>query len=240
MRTTTGIVMAAPSSGRIAVLAAGALTARTIPCTRDVAAAAAVGDQVLITAEGRQMWATGVLAVGAAVAVTQDPYRPASPETTTVLTGVAGLIPVWAGTWDGAGWRPDLPGIQCGANPGLGILAARRGAVFYGRQLHGYGLLTAARLRLSRTTLGTAAATTVPLSLLAGSGDQPASYPSVLDTVSGPVLAAGGSDDWQLPAAWLPRLGAGGDAGGIGVGAGSATPYLAVDRPQLTIDWKRG
>lgn len=237
--TTTGIVTAAPALGKLMVQVAGALTARSIPCTRDVAATAAVGDQVLITTEGRQMWATGVLAAGAALTVVQDTYRPASPETTTVLTGTAGVTPVWAGTWDGS-WRQDLPGVQCGANPDLGITAVRVGAVFWGGQLRAYGQLLAARMTVARTWLGDPAGAALPLRLLAGDGSRPGIYPAVLATVAGPTLAAGDTTIWQVPAAWLSRLGPGGDAGGIGLGSGSANPHLAIGRPHLTIDWKRG
>ena len=239
MATTTAIVTSAPANGRIGVHLAGSDTPDTIACTRAVGSVAQVGDQVLVTSEGRQMWATGVLGAARAAVVGDEKLSlPGSPERATEVTGTDALNPVWAGTWDGS-WRFDLPDVGCGANPAWGVFAVRSGAAFWGPALRGYGTLTSAKLQIRRNEGGIFAAQILPMRLLAGNGDRPAAYPSVLATADGPAIAVGQTVDWQIPSAWLPRLGPGGDAGGIGTGNGTQNPYMRVAGPRITFDWKR-
>ncbi len=208
-----------------------------VACVRAVLATAVVGDQILITGEGRQLWATNVLGWVPATPATgsTDGRGVILPERSDYLNGTDGLTAVWSGTWDGASWRPDSDAMVCGSE---GDRSIKQGAAFFGAGLTGYGTLTRAVLSLSRLIGGTGVQT-VPVRLLAGDGSMPAVYPTVLDTVNGPTLAVGQQADWTLPDQWLDELGPGGDAGGIGVGNNTTDPYMRLARPRLTFDWRQ-
>lgn len=240
MATTTAVVTSAPANGRIGVHLAGSDTPDTIACTRAVGSVAQVGDQVLVTSEGRQMWATGVLGVQPAAPVIDERpgTNPASPERATEITGAQALRPLWAGTWDGA-WRSDLPDVGCGAAPQWGVTAIRSGGIFYGPALRGHGTLTSGKLVMTRRPGGVFAAQVLPMRLLAGDGGRPGSYPAILATAAGPAIAVDQTSQWAIPASWLARLGPGGDAGGIGTGNGQQDPYMRISGPTIHFAWKR-
>lgn len=136
------------------------------------------------------------------------------------------LRPVFSGTWAGS-WL-------------------NTSALFQGRQWSGstiavggawYGPLpsniTSAAVVLTR---GVAVPdNAVPtMRLLAGTTRPGGSGGTVVATATGPTLGAGESVTWPLPAGWVTHLNAG-TAGGIGVGNGTATPYVGMSASGLAM-----
>lgn len=237
--TTTAIVHALPTAGMIAVVLAGTDAPISIPAARSVSALAAVGDQVIVTMEDRQRWATAILGVSKAVDESVSSSGGiAGPENNVHATGTNVFRPLWANTWDGS-WRDDLPDVGCGAAPQWGVMSIRSGGIWYGNSLRSVGTITSAYLTITRHQGGIYAAQTIPMRLLAGASIRPTVYPMVLDAASGPSLGVGQTGDWWIPAAWLNRLGPGGDAGGIGIGNSTASPYVRISPPPIIVNWKR-
>lgn len=237
MRTmmTTATVTEAVSAGMLTCRLAGKRSTDKIRCASAVASAQP-GWQVLVTAISGQMWATSIIGTKTMTTIDEPWAQPVAPETNTLLTGAAGITAAAARTAIAGAWTSGSEEMACGDYDASGI---KSGAAFFGPALAGYGTITGLTLTLNRLPGGDAAAAAPTMRLLAGDGSIPAAYPPVLDTADGPALTPGETAGWAIPDSWLARLGLGGDAGGIGTGNDTATPYLRLAKPRAAIEWKR-
>lgn len=208
---------------------------RALVCDRQVAATAAVGDQVLVIVTSGTGWVTALLSTApGAVTTSTAEAPPPAPEQTAWIADTAPVAPVWTGTWRSSKWLTGRNDLGQG-NYGWGL---NQGAAFFGRGLRSLTLLSGTTVRLRREDGGVFGPQTPTMRLLAGY-TLPSSYPAVLATAPGPALSLTAGEtreaNWTIPAAWLPRLSAGGDAGGIGIGVTSSTPYMWIDGPGMVV-----
>lgn len=239
MTTTTTLVATvtvAPAAGFATVQLQDGVTAR-VASARDIGTVV-VGDQVLVTVNGGQMWITSVLGTVAP----PPPPPPTEPETKPVpppeqrdtITGNDTPSPIWSGTWRN-GWRSDTGSdLYSGDWTGRGI---NRAVSMFG-SLDALGTLTAGTATLRRLQGGVFGAQ-APTMTLTAPGSKSASFPTILASVAGPSIAVGGSAEWTVPTGWLTQL-QDGIAGGIGIGTGvGASPYIHLAPINLEVSWER-
>lgn len=229
------------SGGFMTVKLSGKSTTDRVSCARSVSSAA-VGDQVLVGVEGARLWVVALLGVAPPPPPPPPPPdddQPPPPEQQETITGTESCSPTWTGSWRDGSWRPDTSELFQGRLSSSSF-GRSSGAAFYGKKPRGLGHLTSGRLRLVRMQAGVFAAQTPTLVLL-GASSRPSSYPSVLDTASGPSLAVRDSASWALPGDWLDAF-EDGSAGGIGCRLTSSdSPYMKFDGSAmtLTLNWER-
>lgn len=233
--TWVGTVTQVPTGGFLTVSTAEGAPVRAA-AARNLGSVA-VGDQVLVTVDARQVWVTAVLGVAPApqppppVEIETKPIVP--PEQRTLVTGTDTVLPSWSGSHRGGAWRAGVDDLYQGTWTSQ---PANRGAAAYG-SLDAYGTLTAVVAQLRRLAGGVTAAQT-PTMLLLAPGLKTGGFPTVLAQTAGPAIAVGGTAAWTLPAGWVSQLSAG-TAGGMGIGTGATTPYVHLAPPALDVSWER-
>lgn len=214
-------------------------TTVTVQCARDLTVAA--GDVVVVATAGTRRVAIA-RCFPAAPAVPEIPPIPPAPKP-AVVTGRLVVPAVYTGSYR-SGWRTDTTDVVQGSYGGY---PNSTGAAFYGskpRTLAG-ATVTAANLRISRTTGGAYAAQSTTMRLIT-QATKPGGAPTLTSSSSGPSLKVGSTDtSFTIPDAWAQAM-VDGTAGGIGFFDASGSPYVrftgrggASSAFTLTIDWRR-
>lgn len=224
----TGVVVSRNTSDGTAVVdTSGDGDRITVPY---VGAAPAVGAVAVLVRSADRLWLLGTHGT-----VTQppppdpdpeDPDRPTPPSSTTTTT----LTPKATGTARNGSVRGDTRDLYQGDWTGRGINSGQ--AVYRAQQLS--GTVTRARLRVKRLDAGVYAAVAPTLRLMTQS--TLVGNPTWQASTDGPALRVGESRTVTLPTSWGQKL-ITGQAGGIGVHTGGASPYVrvAAGSMQLTL-----
>ena len=135
------------------------------------------------------------------------------------------LRPSWSGTWVGY-WDPGTAALFQGRQWSGSAIGT--GAAWYGQLPQN---IVSATVTLARGDAGDPAPLQPTMRLLAGTS-RPVSGGVNVATVLGPPIAGQSSVQWDLPQAWIDQMNAG-NAGGVGVGSGAASPYIGLSASGL-------
>lgn len=194
------------------------------------AATANVGESVLLLRSGAGLWVIGKIGQPPTPPPPDpdedEPDEPEVPPRSTYETKTVTFRPQYTGSYRG-GWRTDTTKVYTGDWTGRGV---NLGRAFYGSGPSGLKKVEQvewAEVRLERVQGGVFASQTLPMVLI-GQKTRPSGSGSVQRSTSGPSLAVGQSATWRMPQAWADDL-VSGAAGGLGIGSGSSSPYIATN-----------
>lgn len=234
--------------GALTATATDAKTGSTVPCmvgdteitvqvARDLSVAS--GDVLLVLRQGSAWWAVQRLYGAAPAAVTNEVAPQPKPST---VTGTLVCAPVETRSYRG-GWRTDTDDVRQGSYGGWGN---HTGCAFYGakpRSLSG-ATVTSAKVRVSRLSGGTYAATGTTLRLVT-QAYKPSGAPTLGSSTTGPSLAVGKSATFTIPTSWAQAM-VDSTAGGLAVYDASGSPYVILSGRSdwsaawtMTIKWSR-